>query len=108
MSTGPERAARAPERTCVGCRVRAPATGLLRVVVQGSSVIPDPRRRLPGRGASVHPTEECVGLAEKRRAFGRALRAPGQLDVSAVRTYVARTRDGLHPDISTPEHSSST
>ena len=87
----------------MGCRVHAPVTGLLRVVVQGSSVVPDPRRRLFGRGASVHPTGECVGLAEKRRAFGRALRAPGQLDVSEVWSYVSRLADG-----STSEHGSTT
>ena len=53
---------------------RAPVTDLLRVVatVRGSG--PATRRRLPGRGASVHPTPECLRAAERRRAFPRALR----------------------------------
>ncbi len=50
--------------------------------------MPDPGRRLPGRGASVHADEECLSLAERRRAFPRALRVPGQLDPSAVREHV--------------------
>ncbi|HZB21165.1 MAG TPA: YlxR family protein [Blastococcus sp.] len=66
-----------PVRTCVGCRRRAPASELLRVVLRSGALVPDPRRRLPGRGASVHPTPECLHAAERRRAFARALRLPG-------------------------------
>ncbi|MEO9221730.1 MAG: YlxR family protein [Mycobacteriaceae bacterium] len=77
-----------PERTCVGCRTRASATGLLRVVARGSRVTPDPQRRLTGRGAWLHPDRVCVAAAERRRAFPRALRVPGPLDVSAVVAYV--------------------
>ena len=42
-------------------------------------------RRMPGRGAWLHPDPHCLELAERRRAFGRALRVPGLLDVTAVR-----------------------
>ncbi|MGR6965546.1 YlxR family protein [Geodermatophilus sp. URMC 61] len=66
-----------PVRTCVGCRKRAPVTDLLRVVARDGALVPDPRRRLPGRGASLHPTSECLHAAERRRAFPRALRLPG-------------------------------
>ena len=51
-------------------------------------VIPDPRRRLPGRGAWVHPVPECLHRAERRSAFPRALRVPGPLDVDRVRSYL--------------------
>jgi predicted RNA-binding protein YlxR (DUF448 family) len=87
--------ATSPIRTCIGCRRRAVAAELLRVVVaQGAPdlppvVVPDPRRRAPGRGAWLHSVSECVQLAERRRAFGRALRVPGPLDPTAVREYVA-------------------
>jgi uncharacterized protein len=77
-----------PVRTCVGCRERAARADLLRVVAEGDRLVPDPARRLPGRGASVHPDPRCVDLAEKRRAFPRALRLPGPLDASAVRAAV--------------------
>ncbi|WP_093940892.1 YlxR family protein [Actinoalloteichus hoggarensis] len=86
MSAVPERAR--PVRTCVGCRCRAVASELLRVVAAAEAVVPDPRRRLSGRGAWLHLDSKCLRLAERRRAFPRALRVPGPLDVSAVRTHL--------------------
>jgi uncharacterized protein len=77
-----------PVRTCVGCRARVPAGQLLRVVARDGAVLPDSGRRQPGRGAHLHPTADCLELAERRRAFPRALRVPGPLDVSAVRVLV--------------------
>jgi predicted RNA-binding protein YlxR (DUF448 family) len=80
-------------RTCLGCRQRAARHELLRVVAtdQGSglAVVPDPGRRLPGRGASLHPTPECLALAIRRRAFSRALRVEGRLASGPVEEYVA-------------------
>ena len=76
-------------RTCVGCRERTTKTALLRVVSDGDRLVPDPAGRLPGRGASVHPDPRCVDLAEKRRAFPRALRLAGPLDVGPVREHVS-------------------
>ena len=100
-------------RTCIGCRQRASAAELLRVVVAPDAigkaaprpadereqsansgpaalpVVPDPRHRAPGRGAWLHRDPECVELAERRRAFARALRVPVALDPSPVREYVA-------------------
>ena len=37
-------------------------------------VTPDPSGTAPGRGAHLHPTPECLALAERKRAFARALR----------------------------------
>jgi predicted RNA-binding protein YlxR (DUF448 family) len=37
-------------------------------------VVPDPSGTAPGRGAHLHPTAECLALAERKRAFARALR----------------------------------
>ena len=78
-----------PVRTCVGCRARVPAGELLRVVARDGAVVPDRGRPQPGRGAHLHPTADCLALAERRRAFPRALRVPGPLDVSAVRVLVS-------------------
>ena len=78
-----------PQRTCVGCRAKAAKTDLLRVVEIEGLLVPDPAGRLPGRGASVHLDPRCVDLAEKRRAFPRALRLAGPLDVTPVREHVA-------------------
>ncbi|KAA9161560.1 DUF448 domain-containing protein [Amycolatopsis acidicola] len=74
-----------PVRTCVGCRKRASVGELLRVVAKDGQVVVDERRRLPGRGAWLHPDPGCLAKAERRRAFPRALRVPGTLGVQAVR-----------------------
>jgi predicted RNA-binding protein YlxR (DUF448 family) len=84
-----------PERTCIGCRKRDSSANLLRVVLSGHGdaervVVPDPDRRAPGRGAHVHPTTECLDLAERRKAFPRAFKVPGPLTTSPVREFVAR------------------
>ncbi len=66
------------------------------MVVRDGAVLPDPGRRLPGRGAHLHPDTACLALAERRRAFPRALRVTGPLDVTALHAAVtalgARTR----------------
>ena len=92
-----------PQRTCVGCRGRAAKATLLRVVVAGDVLVPDPEGRLPGRGASVHRDLQCVALAEKRRAFPRALRLDGPLDLTPVREHVAaRSAQTPAPDRAEP------
>jgi predicted RNA-binding protein YlxR (DUF448 family) len=60
--------------------------------VHGPAVVPDPDGTAPGRGAHLHPTPACLALAERRRAFARALRYEGgkALGVEAVREYLAR------------------
>jgi predicted RNA-binding protein YlxR (DUF448 family) len=79
-------------RMCIGCRERADRSVLLRVVVAEVdgvlSVVPDPRRRQPGRGASLHPDLRCLDLAERRRAFSRALRVGVALASGPVRAYL--------------------
>jgi hypothetical protein len=64
------------------------ASGLLRVVAVDGALVPDPQRRQPGRGAWVHPELDCLRLAERRRAFPRALRAAGALDIAPVQAFV--------------------
>ncbi|WP_433468128.1 YlxR family protein [Spirillospora sp. CA-142024] len=83
---------------CVGCRVRTAKSDLLRLVVVEGVIVPDPRGRLPGRGAHLHPDLECLALAERRRAFPRAFRLPGPLDGGPLRERLAalagRQQDG--------------
>ncbi|HEY4006063.1 MAG TPA: YlxR family RNase P modulator [Pseudonocardia sp.] len=80
-----------PVRTCVGCRSRSAATGLLRVVAVAGVLTPDPKRRLPGRGAWLHFDPECLRRAHRRGAFPRALRVPGPLAVDELRRYLQPT-----------------
>jgi predicted RNA-binding protein YlxR (DUF448 family) len=72
----------------VGCRVRADAADLIRVVAVEGAYVPDPRGRLPGRGAHLHLDRDCLATAERRRAFARALRQEGSFDTGPVRQYV--------------------
>ena len=96
-----------PVRTCIGCRERAAKRELLRIVArtdaedhQGSQsgtwfVAPDPRGTAPGRGAHLHPTTGCLALAERKRAFSRALRhdagVRGALSLDRLREHLAPT-----------------
>ncbi|HEV7418750.1 MAG TPA: DUF448 domain-containing protein [Mycobacterium sp.] len=44
----------------------------------------DTAGNLPGRGAWLHPDQQCLRVAIRRRAFARALRITGSPDTSAV------------------------
>jgi len=73
--------------------VRSAKSDLLRiVVVRGqpgpACLVPDPRGHLPGRGAHLHPTPDCLALAERRRTIGRALRLTEAYDATPVRDWV--------------------
>ena len=75
-------------RTCVGCKERADKSSLLRLVAVGGVIQPDPQARLPGRGAYLHPSPECLELARRRRAFPRALRTAGSLSTTGLAEYL--------------------
>ena len=66
--------AREPERSCVGCRERAPKAQLVRVARTPAGVRVDPRGNAPGRGAYVHRDPACVAAALRRGALASALR----------------------------------
>ena len=79
-----------PTRTCIGCRQARPWGELVRIVLADSRVVVDEQRREPGRGAWVHPSRDCVEQADRRRAWGRALRAQGPVDAAAVIAFAER------------------
>ncbi|MBP6684849.1 MAG: YlxR family protein [Leucobacter sp.] len=82
-----------PIRTCVACKTRAARAELLRVVVRDGHLIIDDRAVLPGRGAWVHETAECMNLAVQRGTFARALRASRQLDVQPLENRLKMLMD---------------
>src|SRR5580692_8444786 len=83
-----------PVRTCVGCKARAAKSSLLRLVVVGDGIVPDLQARQPGRGAYLHPSLACLELAQRRRVFSRALRAPGSLDTAPMALYLSQVDVG--------------
>jgi uncharacterized protein len=66
--------AREPERSCVGCRERAPKAELVRVARTPAGVRVDPHGIAPGRGAYVHRDPACVAAALRQGALASALR----------------------------------
>ncbi|MBP3087827.1 YlxR family protein [Corynebacterium sp. sy017] len=91
-----------PIRTCIATSRKYPQSQLLRVTVDKENsghVVPDPRRRLGGRGAWITPTISAYELAIKRRAFARALRVSTAVDTGHVHTYLlANTALKTHID----------
>jgi len=78
----------APQRMCVGCRVRGARADLLRVVAVEGVLLPDPGKRLPGRGAWLHHDLRCLEQAIRRRVFSRALRLGAAPDTSGLLRYL--------------------
>lgn len=82
-----------PRRTCIGCRRRTHPDDLVRVVrtPEGGLAV---GRALPGRGAWLCPDPACAALADRRRAWARALRGP----VAPGATAVVAAALGRAPD----------
>jgi uncharacterized protein len=69
-------AAAATERLCVATRQVRPVDALIRFVVgPDGAVVPDLKRRLPGRGVWVTARRHLVAEAIRRRQFARAFKA---------------------------------
>ena len=73
-----------PERTCVGCGEKLPATGLVRLRLADGGVVVD-RDRRGGRGAWVHAESSCLARAVKRKGFERAFRKAVSVDETRLR-----------------------
>ncbi|GAB3204796.1 hypothetical protein GCM10027294_00580 [Marinactinospora endophytica] len=73
----------------MGCRTRASKGELLRLVLDGDMVRPDPRGNRPGRGAYIHFDLRCLQAAERRRAWSRAFRESRRVDASPVADHLA-------------------
>ncbi|MEC9343243.1 MAG: RNA-binding protein [Pseudomonadota bacterium] len=63
-------------RTCIVTRQALDATDLLRFVADpGGRIVPDLKRKLPGRGVWVTARRDMVDEAVRKRAFARGLKA---------------------------------
>jgi uncharacterized protein len=72
---GPRSAAAATERLCIATRTVRPVGQLIRFVAGPDGLVPDLKRRLPGRGVWVTARRSDIEAAVKRRAFQRGLHA---------------------------------
>ena len=63
-----------PMRRCVGCGVSKPKAELVRVACTKDGLKADPLGRLPGRGAYICRSEECLSKALKKGGFARSFR----------------------------------
>jgi predicted RNA-binding protein YlxR (DUF448 family) len=70
-------------------RVVAVVRGVDQVGADLVVAVPDPARIRLGRGAHLHPDLACLALAERRRAFGRALRVTGVVDTGPLAELLA-------------------
>ncbi len=72
---GPHGAAAATERLCIATREVRPVGEMIRFVAgPDGGVVPDLKRRLPGRGVWVTARRRVVEEAVRRRVFGRGLK----------------------------------
>src|SRR5688500_1209832 len=73
--TGPREGRRGTERLCALTREVRPIDELIRfVAAPDGAIIPDLKRRLPGRGVWVTATRSAVDQAVKRNVFARSLK----------------------------------
>jgi len=59
--------------------------------VRDQSIVADAPTSLPGRGAWVHGTRDCIETATSRRAWARAFRTAGPLDAGELLTLYGST-----------------
>ena len=74
---GPRDKAARSERLCIATRAVKPVEDMIRFVVgPDGAIVPDLRRKLPGRGVWVTATREALASAVKRKAFARGFKRP--------------------------------
>lgn len=85
--SGPRDRSGGPMRLCALTRTNRPISQMIRFVVgPDGTVVPDIKRRLPGRGVWVTATAEAVRQAASRNVFARSLRRAVQVpaDLAAL------------------------
>ena len=97
---GPREGRRGTGRLCALTREVKPIDELIRfVAAPDGAIVPDLKRRLPGRGVWVTATRAAVDEAVKRNVFARSLkrevRAPRELGAELERQLEAAALDAL-------------
>src|SRR5437868_14158028 len=91
---------RGVERLCALTREVRPVDDLIRfVVAPDGAIVPDIKRKLPGRGVWVTARRAAIDKAVKRNVFARSLkrevRAPADLGATVERQLEASALDAL-------------
>ncbi len=63
-----------PIRKCIACGARKNKMELVRIVNNKGKIIIDPRGNIPGRGAYICPSEQCLKNAQKNNKIEKALK----------------------------------
>jgi predicted RNA-binding protein YlxR (DUF448 family) len=88
LDNGPRTTRSGTARMCAVTRKVRPIDELIRFVLDGSGqVVPDVKRKLPGRGLWVSASRQAVAAAVKRQLFAKGFRRP----VKDQETLVAET-----------------
>lgn len=75
LDSGPRKTTPGDERLCAATGASRPAADMIRFVIgPDGAVVPDLKRRLPGRGVWVTATRQALGLAIARKAFARSFK----------------------------------
>jgi len=84
---------RVPIRSCVACRTSGDKRNLVRVVRTASGdVLVDTTGKMPGRGAYLCPSKECLRKALKEKRLTRALRV--EIPEDAIRQLEKTVQQG--------------
>jgi uncharacterized protein len=100
LDHGPRHTAPGSERFCAVTGVRAPVMEMIRfVLAPDGSVVPDLKRRLPGRGVWIMGTRQALHAAIGRKVFARSfkreVRVPPDLLDSVERLMEQAALDAL-------------
>ena len=88
IDAGPRRTAPGTERLCAATGDVRPVEDMIRfVLAPDGTVVPDLRRRLPGRGVWVTATRQALAAAIARKAFARSYKR----NVAVAPDFVAST-----------------
>lgn len=73
------------ERTCCVCRSKGGKRELVRLVYSEGRLVLDKDQRVEGRGAYIHPTQECLAKMGQTARWERSLRlSAGTLSAAEV------------------------
>jgi uncharacterized protein len=92
LDSGPRKSAPGTERFCAATGEVKPVDDMIRFVVgPDSAVVPDLKRKLPGRGIWITATRQALDAAVARKAFARGFKR----DVQVAAEFVATTERAI-------------